>query len=305
MKVPTALAACATLLVSCGDDPMSNTRTKESSQPVIAAVNYPLAYFAERLAGDFATILFEAPADEDPAFWVPSDDQVSAIQKADVILLNGASYAKWTSTHTLPFAPTVVTSSAFEDKLIKIEGVLNHIHKEGEEDHSHSGTSFTTWMDFKQAGAQASEVALAISEAYPDHKETVMAKLQALLNDLKDLDNAMAAATTKLHDAPVIASHPVYHYWERAYGLKVPSLLREPEMTLDDEALADLKKVQDANPGAVFFVWEGEPSPENLAKIKAAGLTSLVVSPCGNRPENGDFLTVMRANIAAILSAAN
>ncbi len=94
----TALTACTALLSSCGDKADNTTESKSAGKPVIAAVNYPLAYFAERLAGDFATILFDAPADEDPAFWVPSDDQLSAIQQADIILLNGASYAKWTSS---------------------------------------------------------------------------------------------------------------------------------------------------------------------------------------------------------------
>jgi len=298
MKASSALPLVALLLVSCGGKEEPGT-ANDKGKPTIAAVNYPLAYFAERLAGDFATILFEAPAEEDPAFWKPRDQEIERIQNADLILLNGAGYAKWTTSTTLPFSATVDTSASFEKEFIEVHDVVQHKHGKGDE-HSHSGTAFTTWMDFKQAEAQAAAVANALAESWPDKEETVMKNLRGLQDDLKALEAAMTAATAKLKDAPLIASHPVYQYWERAYGLTVPSLLWEPEMDLDDEALADLKKIQDDNPGAKFFVWEGDPLPGHTEKLKALGLASVVVSPCGNRPETGDFLSVMKANIAAL-----
>ncbi|NRB26698.1 MAG: zinc ABC transporter substrate-binding protein, partial [Roseibacillus sp.] len=45
--------------------------------------------------------------------------------------------------------------------------------------------------------------------------------------------------------------------------------------------------------------------PQNIEKLKRIGLTSVVISPCGNRPESGDFLSVMRANIAALQALSN
>ena len=289
------------LFAACGEKNDASAKNgSDPDEPTIATVNYPLAYFAERLAGEFATIVFEAPADEDPAFWNPTDEEVARFQDADLILLNGATYAKWTTTTTLPFEITVDTSASFEADLIKVEEMVKHTHGKDDEAHSHGGTAFTTWMDFKQAAAQAAAVANAIVEDWPEHKDRVMENLRSLHDDLKALDAAMTAATSKLQDAPLIASHPVYQYWERAYGLKVPSLLWEPEMDLNAKAMADLKKVQDEHPGARFFVWEGDPLPAHLETLKAVGLTSVVVSPCGNRPETGDFLTVMKANIAAL-----
>ncbi len=291
------------LLPSCVEEsPPPAASNGDRDRPVLAAVNYPLAYFAERLAGDFATIHFEIPPNEDPAFWNPSDKQVTAIQEADLILLNGAGYAKWTSSRTLPFESTVVTSSAFENKLIRIEGDLRHSHKPGEEEHSHAGTAFTTWLDFKQASAQASEIARALTEQYPTHRATVLRNLADLQRDLEKLDLHMFAATELLKEAPVIASHPIYHYWARAHGLEVHALLWEPEMELTQDALADLEALQDQHPGVKYFLWEGEPNPGHVAVLADLGLTSFVLSPCANRPENGDFLTVMQANIASLES---
>ena len=73
-----------------------------ADKPVIAAVNYPLAYFAERLGGDAVEVLFPVPADRDPAFWRPKLAEIAAIQQADVIALNGAGYAGWTTKASLP-----------------------------------------------------------------------------------------------------------------------------------------------------------------------------------------------------------
>jgi zinc transport system substrate-binding protein len=47
-------------------------------------------------------------------------------------------------------------------------------------------------------------------------------------------------------------------------------------------------------------VWESTPLPSTVAELEARGITSVVFSPCGNRPEDGDYLSVMAANAAAL-----
>ena len=48
---------------------------------------------------------------------------------------------------------------------------------------------------------------------------------------------------------------------------------------------------------AKWMIWEGEPLPESVAKLKEMGIESIVFDPCGNRPEQGDFLSVMKNNV--------
>ena len=52
----------------------------------IYAVNYPLAYFAERVAGDLADVTFPAPPGADPAFWMPDADTIADYQAAGLSL---------------------------------------------------------------------------------------------------------------------------------------------------------------------------------------------------------------------------
>ena len=52
----------------------------------VYTVNYPLKYFAERIAGEHATVVFPAPKDVDPAYWMPDKKTIADYQKADLIL---------------------------------------------------------------------------------------------------------------------------------------------------------------------------------------------------------------------------
>ncbi len=47
-------------------------------------------------------VLFPVPEEVDPAYWKPEAEDVAAYQRADLILLNGASYAKWVDFVKLP-----------------------------------------------------------------------------------------------------------------------------------------------------------------------------------------------------------
>ena len=60
---------------------------------VVQAPNYPLFYFAERIASDSFEIRYRVDPEVDPAFWEPGDKDILAYQQADIILRNGAKYS--------------------------------------------------------------------------------------------------------------------------------------------------------------------------------------------------------------------
>jgi zinc transport system substrate-binding protein len=134
----------------------------------IITVNYPLAYFAERILGDHGSVSFPAPADVDPAYWSPAPEIISEYQQADLILLNGAGYAAWTANATLPRSGLVNTTAAITDRLIPVESTVTHTHGPAG-DHSHGDTAFTTWLDPGIAIEQARAVLDAVVHARPQH----------------------------------------------------------------------------------------------------------------------------------------
>ena len=46
------------------------------------------------------------------------------------------------------------------------------------------------------------------------------------------------------------------------------------------------------------MLWEKPALPQTMQRLRAMGIESVVFDPCANRPDGGDFLDVMRANIA-------
>jgi len=268
---------------------------------IVYTVNYPLQYFAQRIAGDHAEVLFPASPDVDPAFWQPDAETIGDFQRADVILLNGAGYAKWVSKVSLPRRKLVDTSAGFREHYIETEGGPTHSHgREGA--HSHAGTAFTTWLDFTQAVEQARAVRDALSRLMPDQADTFTANFRALERDLLDLDARLEAIVARDPAQPLFASHPVYQYLARRYSLNLKSVMWEPDAMPPESEWQGLAELREAHPAA-WMLWEGVPSAENRERLRQHGVQSVVFDPCANRPAAGDFLRVMSDNVANMAGA--
>lgn len=276
-----------------------NGKAMPAEKPLrIAASNYPLVYFAERIGGDAIETLFQVPKDEDPAFWKPNASAIGAMQKADLIALNGADYEKWLARVSLPKAKRVDTSEAFRSQFIKIEKAVTHSHGPGGT-HSHAGTAFTTWLDFDQAARQADALAVAMIRQRPGQAEKFRQGLSSLKKDLATLDEDMRKTGLAHAGKPLMGSHPVYQYLARRYGIRLENVHWEPNVMPDVAEWQVLAALRAKHP-ASLMIWEGQPSPEISARLNASGLESVVFDPCANRPDSGDFLSVMRRNITLL-----
>jgi len=261
----------------------------------VYTVNYPLYYFTERIGGNKVNVIFPAPANVDPAFWKPDEATVRKYQKADLIILNGAGYAKWTQKVSLPMLRMINTSVGFKNNLINIDTNVTHSHGPGG-DHSHGGTAFTTWLDFSLAALQAEAIYKALSRKLPGSKVVFTQNFEMLKNDLLELDAAMETMSAHKPGLPLFGSHPIYQYMARRYDLNMKMLMWEPD---DDPGIAQWKIIQGLvqEHKAMWMVWEGEPLQESSQTLREMGIQSHVFDPCFNRPDKGDFLSVMQQNL--------
>ena len=267
----------------------------DEKKTVVQSVNYPLHYFAGRLATDAFELNYIVDPEEDPAFWKPGDKALLAFQKADLVIRNGADYEKWMKGVSLSASKSLDTSRSFSSDFIRTEG-KDHQHGNGAM-HSHAGTAFTTWIDFSQASQQAGAIAARFKLLQPGSASQIDENLRALEMDLDALDSAMKSFAEKWGGRPLIASHPIYQYLARAYGLKIEALEWEPEMEIKDKDRDDLKELLMGH-ASQWMIWEDKPSEENIAAVAALGLKSIIFSPSANVPGKGDWLSVMKQNIA-------
>ena len=266
--------------------------------PRVYAVNAPLADFASRIAGDAATVVFPVPEGTDPAFWRPSIAEVAEIQAADLILLNGASYAQWTEKTSLPRSRIVDTSRAFTDDLIAAEGVVHSHGDDGE--HSHTGTASITWLDYAQAAMQAQTIADALAKRLPEHADAFAANLDALKGDLAALDAEAQRVGASASGIGMIASHPLYQYFARAYDLEVQSLDLDPSETPTEEQWTELDELKNDD-GPTIMLWEAEPLPETRERLEGSGIAVVVFPTLAN--DRGDFVAQSRESLARLQAA--
>jgi len=272
-----------------------------TDKPQIYAVNYPLAYFTDRIGGKLIDVHFPE-TNGDLAFWKPKDADVRRFQKADLILLNGATYAKWINKVSLPESRTVNTSAHFQKPFIPVKNESTHRH--GKDDgHSHTGMAFTTWLDLKQAEEQSVAIRDSLLKLVPDSEQTIKNNFAILQKDLRALDNELGKIAGNFGDTPLVGSHPVYQYLARAYNLKIRSVHWEPDEMPDENGWAELAAIRKKHP-AKIMLWEDEPSKALALKLMEQGMTSVVFDPCGNKSDKGDWLSVIQANISQLGSVA-
>ena len=296
MKIQFAFTAIICLIALGCSEKSQAKKSNRNGLPVVVATNAPLHYIARQLAGNQIEVSFPVPSDVDPADWQPTADEILAMQRADLILANGATYEKWMGNASLPESKIVNTSSAFKDNWIETADGIVHSHgPDGA--HSHIGTAFTTWIDFNQALQQANAVRESLLKLAPHAAETINGNFKNLEYDLKLLDEQMAIAAKSIGNQPLIVSHPVYQYWTRRYMLNTHSVHLEPAEVPATAELEKLKKLLVDHP-AKFIIWEGQPSDENVKLMQGMGLTSVVFAPYANRPDKLDWQRQMQVNIA-------
>jgi zinc transport system substrate-binding protein len=301
---PHASIGCLLALVAlgCSDKAAHQDPAPRGERPPsVYTVNYPLAYFAERLAPKGVDVVFPLPPDVDPAFWKPAPSAIGQYQRGGLILLNGAGYARWARYATLPTSRMIVTADGCRDTFLPTGETVAHQHGPGGE-HAHEGTAFTTWLDMRLALCQASRVHDALVQLAPAQSGAIDAKLVALDHDLTQLDERLRSAAKAWGHQPVLASHPVYQYLADAYGLRIESVHFEPDEALTSKDLQALASLLERHP-AKLMLWEARPLPATEQLLRAHGITTVVFDPAAQPPTDGDFLTVMTDNIKRLACA--
>jgi zinc transport system substrate-binding protein len=300
---------CATLLVlwlaGChsGENRTSPAvaQQAEARLPVVYAVNYPLAWFAEQIAGDAATVIFPVPTGVDPAHWQPSPEEVLEYQEADLILANGAGYADWIRFASLSRSKLVETTRSIESRLLS-SGGSTHSHGPGGA-HEHDGVASHTWIDPALAGEQARAVAEALARVAPESAGEFDGRRDALLARLHELDGALTQAFADLSGNQIFYSHPVYHYLDARFQLDGKSFVWEPDVEPDEAEWQKLERILDRSRNALML-WESAPLESVVARLRAMGVTAVVYETGANPDPRVRYDSLLERNAIAIQRAS-
>ena len=306
MLLRILLIVVVLLVAACdggdGRERGDNADAAKNESATVVASNYPLYFFAIRIAEGVADApeIILPDIDGDPASWIPTPQQVQVLQSADVILLNGAGAESWPDLVSLDRRRLVDTSASIEDRLIPLEGSALHQHgPEGE--HSHQGTAFTPWLDLNLAVQQSRAITETFVMLVPAGESRFRGNLVKLEQELVELDSRLADVFARLDGRPVLFSHPVYQYLERRYSINGESVHWEPDETPSTSDWIALQQLRQSHPASIM-VWEDEPLSATRARLADAGIVSVSFRPVANSPIEGDYLSVMHSNAGQLES---
>jgi len=274
----------------------------ESEKALVVTSNYPLYFFASRISQgvEGAPEIVLPDIDGDPAFWIPSAEQIQLLQSADVVILNGAGAESWLNLISIDRRRLIDTSLRITDRLIPLEGSVQHQHgPEGE--HSDRGTAFTTWLDPELAIAQARAVSDALIKVAPKGEAALRDNMEKLEQNLMALDAQLAEAFAKLEGRPVLFSHPVYQYLQYRYNINGTSVHWEADEEPSTRDWIGLQQLRVSHP-ATIMIWEDQPLHETVERLANAGIQSIPFRTGVNRPEEGDYLSLMGSNAERLKS---
>ena len=291
------IAIICTILCSCGEKKVKKEETsiEEQAVPTVFVSNYPLEYFVQRIAGDKVDIVSYYKQVDEPTAWEPGEEEINALQQADLVLLNGASFEPWSMMLSLPQSKLVITTSAVADQLLEEKQTVSHSHgPEGE--HEHAISAYTTWLNLELANAQAKAVLEALSRLQPENQDAYKANFNALSKQLMAMDEMMKGAAQSWQDTRVVYSQPIYQYLQDAYGIKGSSLQWAANSIPDKKQWHDFRHEQ-SHHRFKYMIWESPPSSEIVEELKSRGVDTIIFDPCIFPPRSGDFMSAMEANI--------
>jgi zinc transport system substrate-binding protein len=304
-----ALAATALALstaAACGGDGSPSAAAGDKLDVVVAF--YPLQFLAERIGGEAVAVTNLAPPGAEPHDLELSPQQVGEISDAGLIV-----YLKG-------FQPQVDEAVAQQggDRAFDVATVQplqaaaagGHEHEgeaEGEEHaEEEGGLDPHVWLDPTRLAAIGDALAVRMGEADPDAAAGFTERARALHAELDALDQEYETGLATCQRREIVTSHTAFGYLATRYDLEQVGITGlSPEEEPSAQRLAAVAE-EAREHGATTIFFETLVSPKIAETIaKEVGARTAVLDPIeGLQPgSTGDYLSVMRSNLAALRTA--
>ncbi|SHN58756.1 zinc transport system substrate-binding protein [Paenibacillus sp. ov031] len=355
-KSALALLFSLTLIVAgCGQNQSaSDSSTSSASTPVPSETEeaklnvevsfYPMYEFTKNVAGDLANVHTLVPAGMEPHDWEPTPQDIASIEKADVLVYNGAGMESWIDQ---------VTDSLSNAKLIQVEASHgidllegseeeehdhehadttdthdhadeataeehNHDHDaEAEEghththDHDHGGLDPHVWLSPALAVKEVRNIEAGLAQAAPEHAEQFKQNADAYVAKLEALDQDFKAAVADSKRKDFITQHAAFGYLAKEYGLQqVPIAGLSPEQEPSAAQMASVIDFAKEHQVKTIFFETLVSSKVSETIASEVGAKTAVLNPIEGLTEEEiatgmDYIGVMRQNLEALKLALN
>ena len=262
----------------------------DDGRPSVVTGFYPLQFVAQRVGGDRVRVTDLAQPGAEPHDLELRPRQVGAIADATLLLsLRG-------------FQPAV--DEAADQSGVAVLDVAGVVPLHSDDDHG--GADWHLWLDPTKLAAVGTALADRLAALDPAGADGYHQRSSALAAELAELDTAFADGLRSCARREIVVSHDAFGYLTDRYGLHQIAIAGvSPDTEPTPRQLASAAE-QARAAGATTIFFEPLVSPAVARTVaQAAGARAAVLDPVeGLEPGSaGDYVSVMRANLATLRSA--
>ena len=301
MKPRLGALAAMLVLAGCGD-----SGAAADARPQVVTAFYPLQFISQQIGGDAVTVTDLTKPGAEPHDLELNPRQVARISDATLVV------------HLKGFQPAVDEAVAQEakDKAFDAGAAVDlrpaaeeddHEHAPGEEEHAEAtgGKDPHVWLDPVRLATIADRLGDRLAQADPAHADGYRARAAALHGRLDDLNTEYATRLKTCQRRDIVTSHTAFGYLADRYRLHEVGITGvSPEAEPTPQRLAEVARVAKTS-GTTTIFFETLVSPKVADTIaREVGARTAVLDPVEGRTDpNGDYFTIMRANLTALTAA--
>lgn len=310
MNPRLALLAVAVLTLSgcAAGEATPDQATSQNGTLDVTVAAYPYEYLAQRIGGTDVQVTALTRPGVEPHDLELTPQQVGALGSTDLVVLSSGfqpavdeAVEQQAGDRAFDVNDTVELRPGASDEH---EGEAEEHGDEAEEHGAEEALDPHLWLDPERFAAVGQALADRLGELRPDRAEQFTARADALAADLTALDDEFRTGLTGCARTEIVTTHEAFGYLTSRYGLEQVGISGlSPEAEPSARRLAEVAELARAN-GVTTIFFEELVSPrvaESLAR--EVGAATAVLTPLESPPDDGDYLTAMRANLTALRTA--
>lgn len=289
----------------------------------VVATFFPVADLVRQVGGEHVRVQTLLPPEGELHTFAPTVKQMKMLQEAQVVFALGLGAE--------PFLDALLR--ALGDKQTRVvevaEGCFtlpadasdhhghahahhhDHHHHEHEHDHAHAheheaeeeAVDPHVWLSLQNAMQMVQNIAHALAELDPSHREEYHRNANLLLAELRQLKGELQAASRGWTRRQFIATHGAYRYLAEEAGLEQVAVF-EPLPGVEPSARWLRQLIDRAREGGVQVIFAAPPASSRLVEVVAAdlGVPVFLLDPLERTlaPQGASYQQRMRRNIETL-----
>lgn len=313
MKKIIALILVIPMLFTIGctkeNEEKGNSENTEEKINIYTSI-YPLYDFTKKVGGDKVEVTNLVPAGTEPHDWEISTSDMVNLEKADMLIYNGAGIENWTDKviDSVENQDIVYVKSTQGLDLHKVSKEHDHEDGEDEHDHDHDHGMYDphTWLSIRNAKKEMENIKNALVKYDPENAQYYEENYNKYAEKFDELDKKYSDTLGPIKDKTIIVAHEAFGYLCSDYDIKQEGIEGlTPDSEPDPARMSEIIKfAKENNVKTIFF--EELVSPKVAKTIaKEINAKTEVLNPLEGLSEeqiknNEDYFSIMEDNLQAL-----